>query len=222
MTRALLDRLALPGAMAALLLLALAYWWLDNLPHEIFGTVTFALLIRHIISNRAWFRNLTRGRYDARRASVLVLHLVLIVNMAVLLTTSLVKGDLRRSAPAGCPVSSGDSLVFGLLGRGDRGYPPWYALESGDGAREHLATAGAPVVAHPGLTLWRGCLCRIWRLEFCRAGRVDEAHLYLQPRILGLHQFCLSVLRPLGGCPRTLRRDHALRHDGTSIPPASP
>ncbi|YCI07187.1 hypothetical protein M1D34_31560 (plasmid) [Ensifer sp. D2-11] len=38
------NRLAVPGAMAILLLLSLAYWWLDNLPHEAFGTAVFAVL----------------------------------------------------------------------------------------------------------------------------------------------------------------------------------
>jgi hypothetical protein len=47
--------------MAVLLLLALAYWWLENLPHEIFGTVLFALLGWHFAVNRTWFRILLRG-----------------------------------------------------------------------------------------------------------------------------------------------------------------
>ncbi len=86
----ILKRLVLPAAMAALLLLALAYWWLENLPHEIFGTVLFALLGWHLAINWFWFRNLLRGRYDTRRTITLVLHLMLIANMLVLLITSVV------------------------------------------------------------------------------------------------------------------------------------
>jgi hypothetical protein len=86
----ILKRLVLPAAMAVLLLLALAYWWLENLPHEIFGTVLFALLGWHFAVNRTWFRNLFRGRYDTRRTITLVLHLLLIANMLVLLITSVV------------------------------------------------------------------------------------------------------------------------------------
>ena len=85
----LIDRLILPGAMAILLLLALAYWWLENVPHEIFGTAMFALLAWHIVVNRLWFKNLFRGRYDGRRIFVVALHLLLIVNMVVLLVTSI-------------------------------------------------------------------------------------------------------------------------------------
>jgi hypothetical protein len=86
----ILKRLVLPAAMAGLLLLALAYWWLENLPHEVFGTVLFALLGWHFAVNRTWFRNLFRGRYDTRRMITLVLHLLLIANMLVLLVTSVV------------------------------------------------------------------------------------------------------------------------------------
>jgi len=63
---------------------------LENLPHEIFGTVLFALIGWHLAVNRTWFRNLLRGRYDTRRTITLVLHLLLIANMLVLLMTSVV------------------------------------------------------------------------------------------------------------------------------------
>lgn len=86
----LIDRLLLPGAMATFLLLSLAYWWLENLPHEIFGTAMFALLAWHIVVNRRWFKNLFRGKYDGRRAFIVTLHLMLIANMAVLIVTSIV------------------------------------------------------------------------------------------------------------------------------------
>lgn len=97
----LLQRVMLPSLMLALLLLSLAYWWLDNLPHETFGTVLFVLLCWHIYVNRTWFKNLTRGRYDVRRAVRVLLHVGLIVNMGVLLTTSLV---ISKSVFAWLPI----------------------------------------------------------------------------------------------------------------------
>ena len=84
------QRILVPGGMAALLLLSLAYWWLDNLPHEIFGTAMFVLVAWHIVMNRSWFWNLFRGRYNSRRSFIVLMHLFLIVNMAVLLATSVV------------------------------------------------------------------------------------------------------------------------------------
>lgn len=85
-----LRRLFLPGAMAAFLLLSLAYWWLENVPHELFGTAMFALAAWHVHLNRRWFPALFRGRYDARRAVTAGLHLLLVVNMLILLGTSIV------------------------------------------------------------------------------------------------------------------------------------
>lgn len=95
------TRLALPVAMAILLLFSLAYWWLENLLHELFGTALFALLAWHIAVNRFWFKKLLRGRYDKRRTLTLVLHLLLIGNMLVLLVTSIV---ISRSVLAFLPI----------------------------------------------------------------------------------------------------------------------
>lgn len=50
----------------------------------------FALLARHNVVNRLWFKNLFRGRYDGRRAFVAAVHLLLIVNMVILLFSSIV------------------------------------------------------------------------------------------------------------------------------------
>ncbi|WP_426238010.1 DUF4405 domain-containing protein [Pararhizobium sp. DWP1-1-3] len=88
MLRLATDRLLLPASMAALLLLSLAYWWLDNGPHEIFGTAMFGLLAWHLYTNRRWFLKLLIGRYDARRWAIMVIHTWLAINMAVLLATS--------------------------------------------------------------------------------------------------------------------------------------
>ncbi len=88
MLRVARDRLLLPAVMAALLILALAYWWLDNGPHEIFGTLMFGLLGWHLTMNRRWFLKLRSGHYDARRWVVLVTHIWLGITITVLVVTS--------------------------------------------------------------------------------------------------------------------------------------
>lgn len=88
MLRLATHRLLLPAVMAALLMLSLAYWWLDNGLHEIFGTTMFVLLSWHLYSNRLWFLKLRIGRYDIRRWAVTVTHAWLTFNMAVLFVTS--------------------------------------------------------------------------------------------------------------------------------------
>lgn len=101
MTTSALNRLLLPAGMMAFLVLSLAYWWLENLPHEIFGTAMFALLGWHLVVNRYWFSHLLRGRYDARRVVVVTLHAALILNMLVLLATSIV---ISKSLFAALPI----------------------------------------------------------------------------------------------------------------------
>jgi hypothetical protein len=86
----IVTRLLVAGGMIALMLLALAYWWLENLPHELFGTVMFVLLGRHLYSNRRWFVALFRGSYDRMRVFAVALHLALVVNVAILLVTSVI------------------------------------------------------------------------------------------------------------------------------------
>jgi hypothetical protein len=87
--------------MLALLMLSLAYWWLENLPHEIFGTAMLSLLGWHLVLNRHWFGKLLRGRYDARRMVVVTLHVILIFNMLILLLTSIV---ISKSLFAALPI----------------------------------------------------------------------------------------------------------------------
>ena len=88
MLRLAANRLLLPAVMAALLMLSLAYWWLDNGPHEIFGTAMFGLLVWHVYTNRRWFVTIRIGRYDARRWAVVIIHTWLAINITVLFFTS--------------------------------------------------------------------------------------------------------------------------------------
>ncbi|WP_313606734.1 DUF4405 domain-containing protein [Rhizobium sp.] len=101
MKSAAVQRILLPALMAVALVLSLAYWWLENLPHEMFGTAMFALLGWHLVINRHWFTRLAKGRYDARRIVVVGLHLLLVINMLVLLVTSIV---ISKSLFAALPI----------------------------------------------------------------------------------------------------------------------
>lgn len=82
------SRLAIAATMVCFLLLALSYWWLENLAHESFGTAVFAILMRHIYVHRSWFTDLFKGKYGLRRRVIVVLHAALLINMVVLMVTS--------------------------------------------------------------------------------------------------------------------------------------
>jgi hypothetical protein len=88
--RILLDFLAI-----ILIIACLAYWWLDNLTHELFGTALFALVIVHNVFNRRWYGGVTKRRMDAARLVNLVTIACLAIGMTVLLVTSfLISRDL--------------------------------------------------------------------------------------------------------------------------------
>ncbi|MBY3416334.1 DUF4405 domain-containing protein [Rhizobium laguerreae] len=82
--RLLLDFLAV-----ALIIACLAYWWLDNLFHELFGTALFALVIMHNVFNRRWYGSVTKRKVDATRIVNLVTIFCLAIGMLVMLVTSL-------------------------------------------------------------------------------------------------------------------------------------
>lgn len=82
--RLLLDFLAV-----ALIIACLAYWWLDNLSHEVFGTALFALVIGHNVFNRRWYGNVPKGKRDAVRVFNMATIFCLAIAMLVMLATSL-------------------------------------------------------------------------------------------------------------------------------------
>lgn len=82
--RLLLDFLAV-----ALIIACLAYWWLDNLSHELFGTALFVLVLVHNVFNRRWYGGVAKRRMDATRIVNLVTIICLAIGMLVMLVTSL-------------------------------------------------------------------------------------------------------------------------------------
>lgn len=91
--RVLLDALAV-----GLFVAGLAYWWLDNLSHEVIGTAFFALVIAHNVFNRRWYGAVKRGRYDPPRMLNIIVIAGMAVSMLILLATSvLISRDIFAS-----------------------------------------------------------------------------------------------------------------------------
>lgn len=105
-----LARLILDGGATVLLMLALAYWWLGNLTHELAGTALFVVLGRHLINNSYWWAALRKGRYDTRRRIGVLLNTALALAMIVLLATSFA---ISRSLFAWLPLP--DSFTLGEI-----------------------------------------------------------------------------------------------------------
>jgi len=89
LSRIFLLRLTFDFIAAGLLLVALAYYWLDNTFHEIVGTGLFLLIIVHNVFNRRWYKTIPTSVHEARgliNSSTIVL---LALTMLTLLVTSL-------------------------------------------------------------------------------------------------------------------------------------
>lgn len=91
MNKPLLWRLVLDLLSAGLLMVALAYYWLDNPTHEWIGLGLFGLLLAHNVLNRRWYRTVPRQRRgDLPGLFDKAMTLTLLLLMAVLLVTSVV------------------------------------------------------------------------------------------------------------------------------------
>lgn len=90
MTARFFGRLVLDGTAAALLLAALAYYWLDNTAHEWIGTALFGLIALHNVFNRRWYSHLPKQRREAPTVLDMTLTFALLIAMLVLLITSVV------------------------------------------------------------------------------------------------------------------------------------
>lgn len=99
-----LIRLVLDFTAAGLLLVALAYWWLDNTSHELIGTGMFVLLLSHNVFNRRWWGMLPRAVRGRPSLVTIVSNISIALAMAALLVTSLL---ISRSVFAFLSVSGG-------------------------------------------------------------------------------------------------------------------
>lgn len=104
MSRLLLIRLVLDFTAAGLLLVALAYWWLDNTSHELIGTGMFVLLLSHNLFNRRWWAGLPKTVRGRPSLVTIASNIAIALAMAALLVTSLL---MSRSVFAFLPVNGG-------------------------------------------------------------------------------------------------------------------
>lgn len=83
-------RLAMDATAAILLMVAMAYYWLDNQTHEWIGMGVFLLIIVHNTINRHWYGALHRKRREAPRVFDTVMTFSLLLTMLALLIISVI------------------------------------------------------------------------------------------------------------------------------------
>ncbi|GGF62387.1 hypothetical protein GCM10007301_22610 [Azorhizobium oxalatiphilum] len=81
-------RLVLDTLSAILFLVGLAYWWQDNLTHELAGCGLLLLLFAHASFNRHWYGSVAKGQYPPKRILNATIIALLLVSMAVLMVSS--------------------------------------------------------------------------------------------------------------------------------------
>lgn len=52
---------------------------IENFPHQVFGIAFFVLLVCHLVLNRFWIRHSLSGKWDVRRAALMVIDVALMV-----------------------------------------------------------------------------------------------------------------------------------------------
>ncbi|RYE42029.1 MAG: DUF4405 domain-containing protein [Hyphomicrobiales bacterium] len=88
MKKSFLLRLVLDGIAAGALLVAIAYYWLGNLTHEVIGTGIFLLVLLHNFFNRRWWGKVKQAPRAPRGWVDLSLTFTLLAAMLALLLTS--------------------------------------------------------------------------------------------------------------------------------------
>lgn len=76
--------------MTMLLPLLMGYILVGEEVHEWMGSIMFLLFIVHHILNRAWFKNIAKGRYNAVRILGTVINVCLMVIMVTLMISGIV------------------------------------------------------------------------------------------------------------------------------------
>lgn len=104
MNRIFLLRLVFDLIAAGLLLVGLAYYWLDNTVHELVGTGMFLLIIVHNVFNRRWYGAIAKSGRETRGLINNSTIILLATTMLVLLVTSLM---ISRTVFSFLPLSGG-------------------------------------------------------------------------------------------------------------------
>lgn len=92
-------RLFLDLFATLLLVFALSYWWLGNVPHEVAGTVLFVLLFAHNAFNRRWYGRSAKRHAPRSRIDLAATSLLLASMMALLVTSLLISNSLAGLFP---------------------------------------------------------------------------------------------------------------------------
>ena len=81
MKHKMITKICIDVAMTVALLLLMAYQLIGEEAHEWIGVIMFVLFVTHHLLNRAWSRNVLKGKYNTRRVCQMILVLLILLCM---------------------------------------------------------------------------------------------------------------------------------------------
>lgn len=104
----LIVKICVDLAMTIMLLLLMAYQLIGEEAHEWIGVIMFVLFVTHHLLNRAWSKNILKGRYHVRRVCQLLLVLLILLCMIGSMVSGII---LSRYVFASLPITGGVAMA---------------------------------------------------------------------------------------------------------------
>lgn len=85
MNKKAMIKMLIDIGMTVLLFFSMSFQFMEQMNHEIFGTVLFATFILHHILNWRWYINLGKGKYTGTRILTTVIDFIILIDMFALM-----------------------------------------------------------------------------------------------------------------------------------------
>ncbi len=85
MNKKAMVKMLIDIGMTVLLFFSMSFQFMEQINHEIFGTILFAVFILHHLMNWKWYVNLGKGKYTGTRILTTVLDFVILIDMFALM-----------------------------------------------------------------------------------------------------------------------------------------
>ncbi len=85
MNKKAMIKMLIDIGMTVLLFFSMSFQFMEQMNHEIFGTVLFAAFILHHIMNWRWYANLGKGKYTGTRILTTVIDFIILIDMFALM-----------------------------------------------------------------------------------------------------------------------------------------
>ncbi len=89
MNKNVMIKMLIDIGMTILLFFSMSFQFMEQINHEIFGTVLFATFILHHIMNWKWYVNLGKGKYTGTRVLTTIIDFIIVIDMLALMLSGM-------------------------------------------------------------------------------------------------------------------------------------